>query len=78
MSMKPGATTSPLASMIRLAVAFGQKSQRSDLAALDRDVANKRWVSGAVGDSAVADEEVVVLGGRERTKGADANRSFIL
>ena len=64
MSMKPGATTRPFASIVALGLAFRHAADGDDLVARDGDIAVEPRVAGAVDDAAVADDEVVLrLGG---------------
>ena len=57
MSMKPGATTMPCASMVRLRGAPRQIADGGDLAVADADVARIPGRAGAVDDVAVGDDE---------------------
>ena len=60
--MKPGATMSPLASIVRLAVAFAS-CRRTRCDRPDADVGAPRRGAGAVDDGSVADQHVVLGGG---------------
>ena len=68
MSMKPGATTRPVASISRLALPGRHAADGDDPVAADGDVAVEPRVAGAVDDPAVADEQVV---GRLGRRGRD-------
>ena len=57
-SMKPGATISPLQSMIRGEPATSNLPTRDDPVALDRDVADDRFGAAAVVDRAAAEDEI--------------------
>ena len=69
--MKPGATTSPFASMVRFALPVRHAADRDDPVAADRDIAVEPRVAGAVDDAAVADDEVVL---RLRGRGKDRKK----
>ncbi len=56
--MKPGATTSPLASISRFA-APGDLAHRDDLIAADGEIAIDPRIAGAIDEFAVTDDEVV-------------------
>ena len=66
--MKPGATTLPAASMVRLRGAAVEIADGGDFAVADADVAGVPGRAGAVDDVAVGDDEVEGwrLGERER------------
>ena len=66
MSMKPGATTIPCASIVRLAAAF-QVADGGDVAVADGDIGGVPGRAGAIDDVSVADDEVVrIRGGGEK------------
>ena len=65
-SMKPGETTSPVASMTR---ADGSRNQalardRDDAAAAHQHVGTKARSPGAVDDGSASDEDLLLLGGK--------------
>ena len=59
MSMKPGATTRPAASISRLALPAGTRPTATIRSPRDRHVAVEPRVAGAIDDPAVADHQVV-------------------
>ena len=61
MSMKPGATTMPLASMVRLRWRSGEIADGGDLAVADAKIAGIPGRAGAVDDVAVGDDDVESL-----------------
>ena len=59
MSMKPGATASPVASMVLPAGSFDARADRGDAAVPDGDVARRAGRSAAVINQPAADQDVV-------------------
>ena len=57
---------------------FRKETQSSDPASLDGDIAGEGRVSGAVGDAAVADEDIVVLRDGKRTEECDRQQELHL
>ena len=81
MSMTPGATTSPRASIRRLALARSERAawrDARDAIAGDADVAVEPGVAGAVDDLAVRDDDVVrrvACGRRDGTRSASTRQA---
>ena len=63
--MKPGATVSPAASIVRAAVRPVKSAHRGDLPLPDRDIADVRRVAGAIDDPAAANHQIEILRRRQ-------------
>ena len=73
MSIKPGATTRPLASISRLGGVGGNPADRHDPVAANGHIAAKPRIAGAIDDVAVANDEVVrrFIGSLDRSNRAE-------
>ena len=74
--MNPGATVSPAASMVRAARLPREAADFGDLAAANPHVAHEGWIARAVDDTAVGNEEVEVLGRRDRGQPGEKYAEF--